>query len=117
MQGNDQVQGYKDCPNCLISASSMVGDEEKICFLDALKHSVLAPILPKKALKRIKPVFFKIWIATCISERLNLGVQIIMPNSALHYENLPVLVSENIKCMDILKLFIKKLCPSFKVGV
>ena len=92
----------------------MVGVEEKIYFLDALKHSVLALILPEKALKKIKLVFFKIWISKCISERLNLGVEIIMPDSALCYENLPVLVPENIKCMDILKLFIKKIVSIFQ---
>ena len=51
---NDQVQGYRDCLNSLISAPTMVGGK------DALKHSISKLILPEKTWKGTKTVFFKI---------------------------------------------------------
>ena len=59
-QGSDQVQGYKDCPNCLIPAPNMVGGEENLWFLDALKGSISELILPEKTWKGIKTIFCKI---------------------------------------------------------
>ena len=58
MQGNDQVQGYKDCPDCLIPDPTMVGSEENLWFLDALKRSISELTLPEKTWKGIKLFFF-----------------------------------------------------------
>ena len=58
-QGSDQVQGYKVCPNCMISDPTMVSGEENIWFLDTLKGSILELILPEKTLKEMKTVSFK----------------------------------------------------------
>ena len=43
VEGNDQVQGQKDGPNCLISAPTIAGSEE-----DPLKCSISELILPEK---------------------------------------------------------------------
>ena len=70
----------------------MVGGEENLLFLDALKRSVSKLIFPEKNLKGITTVFFKkIQVTTCISELLNLCAEITVPSSAWRYENLSVL--------------------------
>ena len=87
VQGSDQVQGYKDCPNCLILDPIVVGGEEKRWFLKAPKRSISELILTEKTLKQIKTVFFKIYVTTHISEHLILGAEIMALNTTLHYEN------------------------------
>ena len=59
-QGSDQVHGYKDCLSFLIPDPTMVGGEENLWFLDALKWSISELILPEKTWKEIKTVFFNI---------------------------------------------------------
>ena len=66
-QGRDQAQRYKDCPNCQIPATTRVGGEENLWFIDALKCSISGLILPEKTLKVLKTVFFKIYVSICIS--------------------------------------------------
>ena len=72
----------------------MVGCEDNLLFLDALKRSVSKLILPEKNLKGIKTVFFKIQVSAWISELLDFSPEITMPNSVLGYENLPVIAYE-----------------------
>ena len=84
-------QGYKDCPNWVITNPTMIGGTKNILFLDALKHSVLELFLFENTLKEMKTVFIKILITKCISKLFILDTEIVMPNSALHYENLPAL--------------------------
>ena len=50
---------------------------------------MLELILPEKTRKGIKTVSFKILVTTYISEFLNLSSEIMVPNSALRYENMP----------------------------
>ena len=69
----------------------MIGGTKNILFLDALKHSVLELFLFENTLKEMKTVFIKILITKCISKLFILDTEIVMPNSALHYENLPAL--------------------------
>ena len=57
MLGNDQVQGYNVCTNCLIPVPSMVGGEENPWFLDALKRSILELTLPENTFKKKKICF------------------------------------------------------------
>ena len=88
-QVGDQVQAYKDCPNCLIPEPTMFGGKENLWCPDALKYYISKLFLPKRTWKRIKTVFFKIQVTTYSSELLNLGAEIKRPNSTLSYENLP----------------------------
>ena len=41
----------------------------------------------------MKTAFIKILVTKCISEIFILDIEIMMPNSALHYENVPALAS------------------------
>ena len=87
-QGSNQVQGYKDFSNCLIPAATMFGGEEDLWFMETLKRSISKLILSEETWKGIKTVFFKIWLTTCFSGLLNLGAEIMAPNSKLCYEKL-----------------------------
>ena len=70
MQGNDQVQGYKDCPNCLIPDPTMVGSEENLWFLDALKRSISELTLLEKTWKGIKLFFFFVFFKFTVAPRV-----------------------------------------------
>ena len=59
VQGNDQVQVYKDCQNCLIFFLTVIGGRENIWFPDAQKRFISNLILPEKTWKRTKTFFFK----------------------------------------------------------
>ena len=72
----------------------MVGGKENLWFLDTLKDSISELVLPEETWKEIKTVFFNIQVTTYISELLNLGRKIMVPNSTLYYENLPELSPE-----------------------
>ena len=53
-QGSDHIQGCKDCLNRLILDPTMVGGEERLWFLDALKCFISELILSEKTWKMIK---------------------------------------------------------------
>ena len=53
-QGSDHIHGCKDCLNRLIPDPTMVGGEERLWFLDALKCSISELILSEKTWKMIK---------------------------------------------------------------
>ena len=48
VQGSDQGQVYKDCLNCPMLEPTLVGAEENLWFLDALKSIISKLILPEK---------------------------------------------------------------------
>ena len=57
-------------------AHHIVGDEEDLRFLYALKCSISEPILAEKSREGIKTVFFKMKVSTYILEFLNFGAEI-----------------------------------------
>ena len=59
MKGPGSAQGSKNCPNYLMIDPTMVGDEENLGFIDALKSSISVLILPEKTWKGMKTVFLE----------------------------------------------------------
>ena len=70
------VARFRDTKIAKRLAPHLVGGEENLWFLYALKCPIAGLILPEKTWEGIKTVFFKIKVTTYISEFLDLGAEI-----------------------------------------